>query len=99
MEPQFILQKLSRTQRATKVKKICGDLPKTTAFKSYAAKHDPKSQYTNYSVLSVLAPTWASGISGHRFGQGWMLLTIIGYPLALRCVSNSESRPRVSLNN
>ena len=50
-------------------------------------------------VLSVLAPTRASGISRHRFGQGWMLLTIVGYPLALRCVSSGESRPRVSLNN
>ena len=50
-------------------------------------------------LLSVLAPTRASGISRHRFGQGWMLLTIVGYPLALRCVSSGESRPRVSLNN
>ena len=25
--------------------KICGDLPETTAFKSYAAKHERKSQY------------------------------------------------------
>ena len=42
-------------------------------------------------VLSVLAPTRASGISRHSFGQGWMLLTIVGYPLALRCVSSGES--------
>ena len=27
--------------------KICGDLPETTAFKSYAAKHERKSQYAN----------------------------------------------------
>ena len=27
--------------------KICGDLPETTAFKSYAAKHKRKSQYAN----------------------------------------------------
>ena len=26
---------------------ICGDLPETTAFKSYAAKHERKSQYAN----------------------------------------------------
>ena len=30
---------------------ICGDLPETTAFKSYAAKHERKSQYANYSHL------------------------------------------------
>ena len=28
---------------------ICGDLPETTAFKSYSAKHERKSQYANYS--------------------------------------------------
>ena len=27
---------------------ICGDLPEMTAFKSYAAKHERKSQYANY---------------------------------------------------
>ena len=31
--------------------KICGDLPETSAFKSYAAKHELKSQYANYSDL------------------------------------------------
>ena len=31
---------------------ICGDLPETTAFKSYAANHERKSQYANYSDLS-----------------------------------------------
>ena len=30
---------------------ICGDLAETTAFKSYAAKHEQKSQYANYSDL------------------------------------------------
>ena len=44
MERLFVLKTLSRTQRATKVKKICGDLPETTAFKSYAVKHERKSQ-------------------------------------------------------
>ena len=28
--------------------KNCGDLPETTVFKSYAAKHERKSQYANY---------------------------------------------------
>ena len=42
-------------------------------------------------VLSVLAPTRASGISRHSFGQDLMLLTIVGYPIALRCVSSGES--------
>ena len=27
--------------------KICGDFPETTAFKSYAEKHERKSQYAN----------------------------------------------------
>ena len=35
--------------------KICGDLPETTAFKSYAAKHERKSQYANYSDLPMAA--------------------------------------------
>ena len=30
---------------------MCGDLPETTAFKSYAAKLERKSQYANYSDL------------------------------------------------
>ena len=34
--------------------KICGDLPETTAFKSYAAKHERKSQYANCGQLSPL---------------------------------------------
>ena len=33
MERLFVLKTLSRTQRA---KNICGDLPETTVFKSYA---------------------------------------------------------------
>ena len=32
-------------------RKICGVLPETTAFKSYAAKHERKSQYANFSDL------------------------------------------------
>ena len=35
--------------------KICGDLPQTTAFKSYAAKHERKSQYANCSDLLMSA--------------------------------------------
>ena len=34
MKRLFVLKTLSHTQRATK---MCGDLPETTAFKSYAA--------------------------------------------------------------
>ena len=34
--------------------KICGDLPGTPAFKSYAAKHERKSQYANYSDLPAV---------------------------------------------
>ena len=35
--------------------KICGDLPKTIAFKNYVAKHERKSQYANYSDLPMSA--------------------------------------------
>ena len=44
MERLFVLKTLSRTQRATK---ICGDLPETTAFKSYAA-----NQYSDLPAVS-----------------------------------------------
>ena len=30
--------------------KICGDFPEMTAFKSYAAKHERKSQYANFQA-------------------------------------------------
>ena len=36
-------------------RKICGDLPETTTFKSYAAKHERKSQYANYSDLPAVS--------------------------------------------
>ena len=36
-------------------RKFCGDLPETTAFKSCAAKHEPKSQYANYSDLPAVS--------------------------------------------
>ena len=35
--------------------KICGDLPETTAFKSYAAKHERKSQYVNWTGLPAVS--------------------------------------------
>ena len=34
---------------------ICGDLLETTAFKSYAAKYERKSQYANYSDLPAVS--------------------------------------------
>ena len=34
---------------------VCGDLPETTAFKSYAVKHERKSQYANYSDLPTIS--------------------------------------------
>ena len=48
-------------------KKICGDFPETTAFKSNAAKHERKSQYANYSDLpdvSFLRLTHSEGPEG-----------------------------------
>ena len=47
--------------------KIRGDFPETTAFKSYAAKHERKSQYANYSDLpdvSFLRLTHSEGSEG-----------------------------------
>ena len=35
---------------AYKRQNICGDLPETIAFKSYAAKHERKSQYANFRL-------------------------------------------------
>ena len=35
--------------------KTCGDLPETTAFKSYAAKQERRSQYANYSDLPAVS--------------------------------------------
>ena len=35
--------------------KICGDLPETTAFKSYTAKHERKSQYANFSDIPAVS--------------------------------------------
>ena len=37
--------------RGNEGQKICGDLLETTAFKSYAAKHERKSQYAKYFDL------------------------------------------------
>ena len=34
---------------------ICGDLPETTAFKSYSAKHERKSQYANFPTYPMSA--------------------------------------------
>ena len=34
---------------------FCGDLPETTAFKSYATKQERKSQYANYSDLPAFS--------------------------------------------
>ena len=48
-------------------KKICGNLPETTAFKSYAAKHERKSQYADFSDLpdvSFLRLTHSEGPEG-----------------------------------
>ena len=36
-------------------KKICGDLPETTAFKCYTAKHERKSQCANISDLPTVS--------------------------------------------
>ena len=36
-------------------RKICRDLSETTAFKSYAAKHERKSQYANHSDLPAVS--------------------------------------------
>ena len=38
-----------------KGQKTCRDLPETTAFKSYATKHERKSQYANYFDLPYVS--------------------------------------------
>ena len=53
MERLFILITLSPV--GNEGENICGDLPETTAFKSYAAKHERKSQYANYSNLPTVS--------------------------------------------
>ena len=45
-------------------KKICGDLPETTAFKSYAAKHERKSQLLRLTDVSFLRLTHSEGPEG-----------------------------------
>ena len=47
MERLFVLKTLSRTQQATK---ICGNLPETTAFKSYSA-----NQYFDLPAVSFFS--------------------------------------------
>ena len=49
--------------------KICGDLPETTAFKSYVVKHERKSQYANFSDLpavSFLRLTYSEAPEGQQ---------------------------------
>ena len=54
MEHLFILITLSPA--SNEGENICRDLPETTAFKSYAAKHERKSQYyANYSDLPTVS--------------------------------------------
>ena len=50
-EPLFVLKNDVTYSAGNEDQKICGDFPETTAFKSYAAKHERKSQYANYSDL------------------------------------------------
>ena len=49
-----VLKTWLHTQRAIKVN-ICGNLPKTTAFKRYAAKYERRSQYANFSDLPAVS--------------------------------------------
>ena len=36
-------------------RKICGDLPETTAFKTYAAKPERRNQYANFADLPTVS--------------------------------------------
>ena len=45
--------------------KICGDLPETTAFKSYATKHERKSQYANFSDLPAIRTIFQDALNKH----------------------------------
>ena len=81
MELLFVLKTLSRTQRATKVKIIiCGVLPETAAFKSYAAKHERKSQYANYSGGQL------SPFDTQRSARGYPTIVNSIQPCLKRCL-------------
>ena len=56
MERLFVYTENAATYSAgNEGQKVCGDLPETTAFKSYAMKHERKSQYANYSDLPAVS--------------------------------------------
>ena len=61
---------------------ICGDLPETTAFKSYAPKHERKSQYANYSHTSgQLSP-----LDTQRTTRGYPTIVNNIQPCPKRCL-------------
>ena len=53
MERLFVLKNAVTYSAGNEGQKICGDLPETTAFKSYAAKHEGRSQYANFFRLTL----------------------------------------------
>ena len=61
---------------------ICGDLPETTVFKSYAAKHERKSQYANYSDL----PAVSFLRSTQRSARGYPTIVNNIQPYPKRCL-------------
>ena len=56
MERLFVLKTRAVTYSAgNEGQEFYGDLPEITAFKSYAAKHERRSQYANYSDLPAVS--------------------------------------------
>ena len=62
--------------------KNCGDLPETTAFKSYAAKHERKSQYANFPTYRCqLSP-----LDTQRRARGYPTIVNNIQPCPKRCL-------------
>ena len=62
--------------------KICGDLPETTAFKSYAAKHERKSQLLIYRLTrGQLSP-----LDAQRRAKGYSAIVNNIQPYPKRCL-------------
>ena len=70
-------------------RKICGDLPETTAFKSYAAKHERKSQYANYSAYTH---GQLSRLDIQRNARGYPTIVNNIQPCSKRCLLMSLAR-------
>ena len=76
--------------------KICGDFPETTAFKSYAAKHERKSQYANFPAYP-----WSgfSPLDARRSARGYHMIVNNIQPCPKRCLLMPLVRVGVRTDN